>query len=228
MNIRGGDKGDGMSQILALDIGFTGMGWVIARKQWSPKVRNESKGEKKFRRLSRNLEILAVGIIKTKPEAKKRGIPVPHDRARRSAFLFNGLRDLIRDWSVRYVVAEIPYGSGRSSHAVAGMALATAVVACVVETHNLPVEWYLEDEVKRVTTGKTGSTSISTLPGNSPFAPMRILATISSRLSLLKSLNSLCENRSSRVLTTATLILFLVSSSLSSKMNDFKLSPTTF
>lgn len=122
--------------ILALDVGFRGTGWTV----W--------KGDAP----------VACGLIHTTPQAKKRKVRVADDNALRSAQIARELHDVIQAHGIAGVVGELPSGGAQSAKAASQMAMATAIVASVVELLGLPSDWATPTEVKVALCGsKTAS-----------------------------------------------------------------------
>jgi Holliday junction resolvasome RuvABC endonuclease subunit len=121
-------KGDDM--LLALDPGYTNTGWVLFEDG----------------------EIIDSGCIKTE-KTKRKGSLVSHDHAARCSLIAKKLAEIIREHDVQGIVGELPSSGGKSSRAVAGMARAGAIPACVAAIFSIPCEWCTPFELKKHMTG---------------------------------------------------------------------------
>jgi Holliday junction resolvasome RuvABC endonuclease subunit len=115
---------------MALDVGFRNTGVAIMQHRggkWLP---------------------IHVECIRTKKSDKKSGIRVADDNIRCTQDIYRRLMELAKDNDIAGVVAETPSAGGKSSRAVLAMGLASATVACVVESLGLPAEWVTPRESK--------------------------------------------------------------------------------
>jgi Holliday junction resolvasome RuvABC endonuclease subunit len=117
--------------LLALDVGFRNMGWVVI-----------SRGK-----------ILKCGVLTTE-KTKRKGLRVSDDNAYRCAILAVGIANLLHDNNIDGVVAEAPHGGARNARAMAAMAMSTAIVASVCALRRMPIEWSTPSEGKVALTGK--------------------------------------------------------------------------
>jgi Holliday junction resolvasome RuvABC endonuclease subunit len=120
--------------LLALDVGFRNMGWVLIDKG----------------------KIKSCGVITTK-KSKNKQTRVADDRAWTSAELAKDLYDLIISNSVKAVVAEAPSGGAKNARAMAMMNMALAIVASVCCILAIPVEWSTPQEGKKAMCGKNNA-----------------------------------------------------------------------
>jgi len=125
-----------LKPILALDIGFAHTGWVTF-KGGTP---------------------IDAGAIHTTKSDKKQKIRASDDHVRRCGEMFTSITDLVARYDIAGLLVELPHSGGKSSTAIAAMARAQAIAACVAEAMELPVEWLQPSAVKRATTGTLTAT----------------------------------------------------------------------
>ena len=97
------------------------------------------------------------GIIKTKPEHKKRNIYKSNDDARRIRMIFKVLAKIVKDNNIEVAVSESPSGGGKSASAVKGMAFATAIVACLAESEQLAMVFVTARQSKLASCNKANA-----------------------------------------------------------------------
>ena len=119
------------SVILAMDPSLTG--WGIAILQ--------------------NHVVIHSECIKTAPEAKKRRIREGDDRVRRTMELVDRLRKVINDFSVDYMVAELPHGSQNFRGAVM-LGVVTGIMVTLSECEDIPIEFFSEADAKKALLGR--------------------------------------------------------------------------
>lgn len=125
--------------ILALDVGFSNTGWVVFDGQ-TP---------------------IDCGVIVTEknegdlPTSKYR---VTDDNTGRCQRIANGLVDVISKYKVEAITAELPTGGSKSSSAATKMAMATAVVATVVELLKVKYFWTTPIGGKKALCGNKSAT----------------------------------------------------------------------
>jgi Holliday junction resolvasome RuvABC endonuclease subunit len=107
-----------------------------------------------MRKEGRLWKVIDKGILKTKPETKKKRIYKADDDARRIRFIFEGLSDVVHKYEIPLAVTEAPSGGGKSASAVKGMAFATAIVACLAEAHDLALVTVTAQASKKHNCGK--------------------------------------------------------------------------
>jgi Holliday junction resolvasome RuvABC endonuclease subunit len=120
--------------ILALDVGFKNLGWVLIDKG----------------------RIKSCGVIVTE-KSKNKQCRVADDRAWRSAELAKELYNLIIDNSVKAVVAEAPSGGAQNARAMAYMNMGLAIVSSVCCILAIPIEWSTPQEGKKAMCGKNNA-----------------------------------------------------------------------
>jgi Holliday junction resolvasome RuvABC endonuclease subunit len=116
--------------LLALDPGYNNTGWVLFE------------GGK----------IIETGCIKTE-KTKRKNVLMSHDHAARCAIIGKRLAEIIQDHKVQGIVGELPSSGGKSSRAVAAMARAGAIPACIAAIYSIPCEWCTPYELKKTLTG---------------------------------------------------------------------------
>ena len=121
-------------KILALDIGYSNMGWVV-----------------------HNGKVVGAGVITTE-KSQKKSARVADDNAYRSALLARGLTNLVRLYTIKGIVAELPSGGAQNAQAMAKMNMASAITAAVAEILGVPIEYYTPGDVKKSMTGYAGAT----------------------------------------------------------------------
>ncbi|KKM23476.1 hypothetical protein LCGC14_1614830 [marine sediment metagenome] len=126
--------------VLSIDAGFEALGWVVARL-----IEIDRK---------MSIDLVAVGVIRTKKDTKKKHIYVADDDCRRIKELITGLRGVLDVVKIDGIVAEIPSGGAQGARANRCMGMSTAIVICFAEMLNVPIETYTPNEVKKVMTGK--------------------------------------------------------------------------
>lgn len=121
-----------MKKILAMDVAYTNIGWASIEPYTDAAVIND------------------VGTIKNPaPKAKtKKSVRDSDLKIERLQRLYRELKELIALHEPDGVIAEIPGGGGKSSKAVAGMAMGTAIVAAAIEELGLAAEWTTERDGK--------------------------------------------------------------------------------
>lgn len=97
----------------------------------------------------RGWQLVTSTVIETAKADKKRGLRVADDTVDRASLIYRELSALVEAHHVAGFACELPSGGGKSSTAVKAMALATAIVACLVERHRLPAEWVSPSDVKQ-------------------------------------------------------------------------------
>lgn len=136
-----------MGRVLALDVAFASMGWAIMEPDGDDWVCVDGY------------------VIETKKSAKKRGIRVADDDARRSTELFATLSAICGKCGIKGIIAEMPPGGSQNATASKCLGMAKAIVACLAEVHSLPTEWITPDEGKIASTGKKGASKVQVQRG---------------------------------------------------------------
>lgn len=98
-------------------------------------------------------KLIAQGVIKTEKNDKKRNVRAADQQVEQIQALIGELRKLVEEHRPRLLVAELPTCGGKSSRAVASMAIAQAAVAATAEYGSLPTEWVTPRENKVGLTG---------------------------------------------------------------------------
>lgn len=124
-------------RVAALDVAFANTGYAILEY-------NRSKDQ---------WDLAAHGIIKTKKESKKRKIYAADDMVRRIRDICTELDELRNQWEFKLVVAELPSQGGKSSNAVASMAIGSAVIASFTFFRDLSYNFVTPNDVKVAMTG---------------------------------------------------------------------------
>jgi len=118
---------NGPKTLFCVDPSLCNTGWAIVRvtpgsDKWVT--------PNHFRSIPERRELLAHGIIKTAPEAKKRRIYQADDDARRAIEIYRRLCHEAGAESIDYVISEQPSGGSKSAKAARAMGIAAASVAC--------------------------------------------------------------------------------------------------
>lgn len=121
--------------ILLIDAGFRNMGWAIIDSG----------------------EIIAHGVIVTKPASKKSSQRVADADADACDLLFRELANQVRNYSPKAMVVEMPSAGAQGARANRGMGMATAVVACLAAAFSLPHEYVTPQMVKDVAKAAKGA-----------------------------------------------------------------------
>lgn len=100
-----------------------------------------------------NHTVIAVGCLKTAPEAKKRRIRQGDDLVRRTSELIAELIKIISKWHVEFIVAELPHGSQNARGAVM-IGIVTGILQTLSMSNNIPIEWYSEGDAKKALLGR--------------------------------------------------------------------------
>ena len=137
-----------MSLILGVDVGFVATGLALVDVRAST--------------------IVAVAVVRTERQAKKRGIRVADDDAERCCILRRGIWDFLRGHRdtvyserglgadppherISGIVAELPHAGAKSARAIRSMALATGACVATFDELGLPVEYVTPRDVKLIT-----------------------------------------------------------------------------
>lgn len=125
-----------MRNILAIDVGFSNMGFAVVNPKRTA---------------------VDCGVFVTEKSAKKT-TRVADDYATRSGQLAKQIAGIIHSNEICGIVAELPSGGAQNAKAIAQMNMATAILSSVASLLNVPCEWTTPSEVKRAMTGnKTAS-----------------------------------------------------------------------
>lgn len=125
--------------ILALDVGFTNTGWVVFDGQ-SP------------------IDCGVIATEKNEADLPKSKYRITDDNTGRCQRIANQLASVISKYAVKAIVAELPTGGSKSSSAATKMAMATAVVATVVELMNVRHIWTTPISGKKALCSNKGAT----------------------------------------------------------------------
>ena len=125
-----------VSVLLALDIGFRNMGWLV----FNPFTDT----------------VVDFGCIQTEKLSGKRSIRlrVSEDDFYRCQRTAMGLCAIISEHRVTGIVAEIPTGGARGARPNRTMGLATGLLAGLCEAVSIPTETYSPMEIKKAATGQ--------------------------------------------------------------------------
>jgi len=115
--------------ILALDIAFANLGWVVFDKG----------------------EPVAWGVISTEP-TKKKNVMVSDDYAGRCMDYSSQLITVIQRYKPKGIVGELPHGSQSASSAKL-LGGAVGIVCAVATMHGMPCEWISEGDSKKASLG---------------------------------------------------------------------------
>lgn len=118
--------------ILCLDPGFSNYGYSIFN----------SRGE-----------VIDLGTIQTK-KSTTRLLRVADDDVQRITYITSKLSDMIKQYSIQGVLAELPPSNSQSASAAKGLAIAVALTVALFTELRIPVEWATPNEVKQAMTGK--------------------------------------------------------------------------
>tara|TARA_R110002074_G_scaffold105742_5_gene228416 strand:+ start:935 stop:1483 length:549 start_codon:yes stop_codon:yes gene_type:complete len=118
--------------ILALDQSLTATGFLVAN--WG--------------------EVLAHGVIQTKPEKKKRNIGSMDDACRRTTFIIEGIMKEIREHNVRAIICEEYAGFSQSKAGADALATSRTIVCAISHIMDIPMFFIPVDDVKYAMTGE--------------------------------------------------------------------------
>jgi Holliday junction resolvasome RuvABC endonuclease subunit len=97
------------------------------------------------------------GNIRTKAEAKKRGIYVADDQARRITDITDGMVALIEKYRPSVFYIETVSGGAKSSKAAVGLAIAKSFTTIIPRIFGIPVVWISAGDVKKKMTGDSNA-----------------------------------------------------------------------
>jgi len=100
--------------------------------------------------------------IKTENNSNKLRIRKGDDRMRRVAEIMNRVKDIIDEYSINYIVSELPHGS-QSAVAATALGLVSGAVQSMAIALDLGLEWYSEADCKKALLGKNSATKIETV-----------------------------------------------------------------
>lgn len=113
--------------ILTNDPSITGWGWAI---------------------VTIHGEVLDSGCIKTQTDNTKKNLRKTDDRIRRVSEINQTILYKIRQYNVRYILAEAPHGS-QSAVAAIMIGMVAGMAQTMSDALDIPIEWYSEGEVKK-------------------------------------------------------------------------------
>lgn len=120
--------------VLGLDPGFASIGFAVVR-------------------LGQTLEVVKVGVIRTKKSDAKRNVRASEDNLERAKEIAEAIQELLREYDFKLVCAET-MSYPRNSAAAAKMAMCWGVLAAVSQQHGLPVAQATPQEVKKAVCNK--------------------------------------------------------------------------
>ena len=123
-------------RILTNDPSLTGWGWAV---------------------LDEHGKVFESGCIKTEPQSKKQRIRVGDDRTRRVTEINTVLLTMIRKWGVNYILSELPHGSQSAVSAIM-IGITTGITQTIADAFNIPIEWYSEQDSKKLVLNKKSAT----------------------------------------------------------------------
>lgn len=126
-----------MKKILAIDPSFRNTGYAVIGLGGSAAAD----------------KVLESGIIRTEKNDKKRGLRAADQTVEQIGLMVSGLRVVAGRCSPSMMVVELPTSGGKSSRAVASMAIAQAVCAAFAVYEGLPAEWVTPRDVKKAAGG---------------------------------------------------------------------------
>jgi Holliday junction resolvasome RuvABC endonuclease subunit len=127
--------------ILCIDIGFANTGWCIIDPE-----------KNKF-------NILKSECIHT-TKSKDKKLKVSHDDSNRNQHTFQCLLDILSEnKDITGIAIELPTSGAKSSNALKGMAMASAVVSCFVKSSGIPHYFVTPTDVKNVIKNDSGRKS---------------------------------------------------------------------
>ena len=100
--------------------------------------------------------ILETGFIKTEPHHKKLKTRVGDDTVRRINEINTELLNVIRQYNVTYLLAELPHGS-QSAVAAKMLGVTVGVMQTIADSLQLGIEWYSEGDSKKAALGKSSA-----------------------------------------------------------------------
>ena len=122
--------------ILCIDVGFCASGIAVVKRNMDEH------------------RVIYTGIIKTKKEAKRRGIYVADDQVRRIQDITNALSVLDDTYDFRAVVTELPHGGAQSANSAATMAIAKTLIVVMTSMWNIPLIHIRPNDIKKFIGGR--------------------------------------------------------------------------
>jgi len=107
-------------------------------------------------------EIISSGCIKTRPEYKKKRIRKGDDTVRRVSEIVQELLKIFRKYEIRLIVSELPHGSQNAQAAIM-IGVVTGIMQTLSTTHNIPIEWFSEQDAKKSIFSKKSVTKKETI-----------------------------------------------------------------
>lgn len=124
-------------KILAVDAGVANIGYAV--------MENE---------LQEDWRPLEIGLIRTEADPRKKRIRAADDDMQRVAAATRELSQVIGNFNIKRMCAELPPGGAKSAAALKFLCYAGAILAATAEHFNLFVEYYSPGEVRKCITGK--------------------------------------------------------------------------
>jgi Holliday junction resolvasome RuvABC endonuclease subunit len=93
------------------------------------------------------------GVLRTKPEAKKRRIREGDDRVRRTTEIIAELRKVFKEYNISLIVSELPHGS-QNARAAVMIGIVTGILQTFSYLLSIPIEWYSENDAKKALFGR--------------------------------------------------------------------------
>lgn len=131
-------------RILTNDPSVTGWGWAVLEMK------------------NGRSRILDSGCIKTQPEHKKRRIRKSDDTIRRLDEIIEVLIVLHTEYTLDWIVSELPSGS-QSASAASMLGAVTGVMETFAKVNNLPIDWFSEQDAKKFLLKKKSATKQETI-----------------------------------------------------------------
>jgi len=132
-----------MEKVLAVDVGFAATGLAVMEE--SPMSVGVG--------VVRVWVPMALYCLRTEKMTKKVGLRVADDDVRRVADLARGIVKVIDEHQIRRALVEVPGGGGRAARPVRCMALATGMIAAVLELRKVAWEVVTPDESRKAACG---------------------------------------------------------------------------
>jgi crossover junction endodeoxyribonuclease RuvC len=133
--------------LLGIDPGFASLGWALVELQLEDDA---------------PVQLVAVGVLRTKKSARKRGTLASDDNLRRARELYAGLSALERVWRPAVVCAE-SMSFPRNAGAAAKMSIAWGVLAALTEARGLPLVQCSPQQLKRAVCESASASKLDVL-----------------------------------------------------------------
>lgn len=104
-------------------------------------------------------EIVHADCIMTDSQAKKNRIRKGDDDTRRLNIINMKLKEIIREYKINYLLAELSGGGSKSSNAAKGLAFANCLTQAMADWNDIGIEWYSEADAKKCLFGRQKNVS---------------------------------------------------------------------